>query len=127
MIPRIFTLCRYASLHDGSMTVVDTFDRIQAENLPYREFFYLAAKFTPEENDYEHKEMRIKIFSLIEPTKTLFETKREFKCDTDCTEVNLIAEFRGLIFEKVGAYIFCIYLDDDKISEYQFDLVSKGE
>lgn len=125
MIPRIFTLCRYASLHKGSMTVIDTFDRFGG-SIPLRTFFYIAAKFSLDDNEPPYDEMILKILSLKE-NKIIFENKGDLKWNKNSTEINMIADFKGLIFESSGKYAFCIFIGGNMISEYKFDVVDRGE
>lgn len=127
MTPNIFTLCHYASEHNGSLTIVDTFDRIKAHKFPWRDDFYVVSKFRIDEKYSSHKEILLKIFSLINERKVIFETKNNFEYDKSRTELNIIAEFRGLIFENEGKYAFCIYLDNKLMGEYQFNVSSEDE
>lgn len=125
MVPEILTLCEYASDHNGSLTIADTFDAIIATKFPWRAYFYIAARINISEYNADYKTISMKIVSSDETPKVIFETTSKFERPKDLGKINLVAGFKGLIFEKAGKYLFSLYLDDTIIGECSFMVIHK--
>lgn len=121
----ILTLCEYASEHEGRLTIIDTFDAIGATKFPWRAYFYVATKIGITHDLSDYKTISLKIFSLTEPNKIVFETSSKFEPTKNLGKINLVAGFKGLIFENAGDYTFRICLDNDMIAECLFKVVLK--
>lgn len=125
MVPEILTLCEYASDHNGSLTIADTFDAIVAAKFPWRAYFYIAARINISDCNTDYKRISMKILSSCEPSKVIFETDSPFERPKDAGKICLVAGFKGLIFENTGDFYFRIYLDDTVIGECPFKVILK--
>lgn len=121
----ILTLCEYASEHNGHLTIIDTFDAIGAVKFPWRAYFYVAAKINLADCSADYKKISLLIFPTEEPSKMVFETFSKFERPKDSDKINIVAGFRGLIFEHVGEYCFRVCLDDTTIAECLFNVILK--
>lgn len=121
----ILTLCEYASEHGGRLTIIDTFDAIGATKFPWRAYFYVATRIGITHDFADYKTITLRILSLARPNKIIFETSNKFDPPKKTGKINLVAGFKGLIFENAGDYSFRIYLDDDMIAECLFKVILK--
>lgn len=128
MKTEISTLCEYASDNNGRLTIVDAFDAIVADKLPWRSYFYFAAKWNMDGNSIEYKKMTISIVPDEADAKPIFETSGPFEKIEEVSKLNFAAGLKGLIFEKAGDYYFRIKFDDEIATDHKFKvLVSKNE
>lgn len=127
MRPEILTLCEYASEHNGRLTIVDTFDAIDAMKFPWRAYFYVAAKIDMERYDIDYKTMSLSITLRGDSSKSVFEASSNFERPDDMGKLVVVAGLKGLIFELPGEYLFRIKLDDTLIAEYPFKVASRNE
>jgi len=116
---QIATLCDYAADHQGKMTIVAPFDALAARELPVRHpqcALAMRVRMTPEDNG-DHT----MLISLIDEDGQAVNPQMPIKADLPVTipdEVsfvtrNLIVNFQGLEFKKVGVYSVDIMLDDE--------------
>lgn len=123
----IVTLCEYASENEGKLTIVDTFDTIRAEKLPWREYFYAVAKIVLDKQDLWPSE----IWLLVEKDnhseqpvfKTCFPQRKGNSPSSGSNKLNIVAGFKGLIFEAEGDYNFLVKFDDRVIVNYSFKVI----
>lgn len=121
----ICTLCEYASEHEGRLTIVDTFDAISASKFPWRAYFHFASKINFEN---EHKTYRkIKMIIIDDRQRVLFEADGPYEGHAEVDKMNLVAGFKGLIFDNPGVHRFQVLFDEDMIVDYPFKLVLKDE
>lgn len=125
MKSEVLALCEYASDHDGSLTIVDTFDNIMVAKLPWRAYFYVATRISFVDCEVDYKTVLLKIVSLDEQEKVVFETTSPFNPPNELKKMNIVAGFKGLIFESAGEYCFRLYMDDNLINEYPFKVILK--
>lgn len=125
----IFVLCRYATEHGGSLTIVDTINFIEAHRLPWKDDFYIVAKFNPGPNNNMGGDLFIKIFSLSDDgeRKEIFKNKMSFECKEEQAIINIIAEFQGFIFKNAGSHLLALYLDDELLGECRFNVLNMEE
>lgn len=125
MNPEILALCRYASEHNGQLTIVDTFDAIIAPKLPWREYFYVAAKINLADCNADYKNIAMGIIHIGEITKPIFEATSPFVHSENMEKLNMVAGLKGLIFEHTGDYILRISLDETIVAELPFKVMLK--
>lgn len=121
----ICTLCEYASEHEGRLTIVDTFDAILASKFPWRAYFHFALKINLEDGHKVHQ--KIKMLIIDEHQHVLFEADGPYNVHDGADKMNLVASFKGLIFNHPGLYRFQVLFDDDLSVDYPFKLVLKDE
>lgn len=126
MKPEIMTLCEYASESNGRLTIVDAFGEIIATKMPWRAYFSVASRIDFTGCDSDFKTVSMKIFLAEDSSKIVFETESQFDRPKDLKKLNIVAGFRGLIFNEVGDYLFTISLDDAIIAECPFKVIEKG-
>ncbi len=127
MNPEILTLCEYASDHDGSLTIIDTFDVVEAAKLPWRAYFYLAAKINIRDCESDFRSIRLRITPLNDHSKVVFDASSAVTKPDGVDKLNVVAGLKGLIFENAGDYCFSISLDDELVAEYIFKVKLNGD
>lgn len=125
MKPEVVALCEYASENNGRLTIVDTFDVIVAMKFPWRAYFYAVSKINIMECPIEYKSITMTIVNSKKDDQPIFEAKSPFSKEKNLDKLNIVAGFKGLIFESSGDYIFRIALDDDIIVDYPFKVIEK--
>lgn len=120
----ISTLCEYASEHNGHLTIVDTFDTIAAMRMPWRAYFYYVARFVLDEDTKEHKKL---VISIVDGDGSkLFETSNPYDKKGGWEKSNLVAGFKGLIFQKEGNYKLCVDIDNEVVVEHEFKVIIRN-
>lgn len=125
MKSEILTLCEYASEHNGHLTIVDTFDAIVATKFPWRAYFSVASKIDLMDNGGDYKTVSMKIVPINNHEKTVFEAKSPFNHPENFGKLNIVANFKGLIFEEPGDYLFNIFFDNIVIAKCIFKVILK--
>lgn len=123
----ISTLCEYASEHNGRLTIVDTFDTISALKFPWRAYFHFAAKINLEDNLADYKKIRMLIVESEGEHRPLFETEGVYSNIAGAEKMNLVAGFKGIIFDQPGQYCFQVFFDDDPVVNHPFKLTLKND
>lgn len=121
----ICTLCEYASEHNGRLTIVDTFDAIAASKFPWRAYFHFAAKIDIEDNQKEYQKIRMLILKSDDSREILFDTSGSYNHIDKAEKMNLLAGFKGIIFNTLGEYKFQVFFDDDLVIDHSFKLILK--
>lgn len=123
----IVALCEYASENEGKLTIVDTFDTIRAEKLPWREYFYVVAKIVLNKQDLWPSEIWLVIEKdnhSEEPVfKTCFPQNKADALSSGSNKLNIVAGFKGLIFDAEGDYNFRVKFDNQVILSHPFKVV----
>lgn len=123
MKTEILTLCDYASDNEGKLTIVGTFDTIIASKFPWRTYFYAVARIDLEENIPIDKSLTISIVSKNDEDEEIFTTSETITQES--YKLNIVAGFKGLIFETSGNYAFRVTIDNNIITEYLFKVIIK--
>lgn len=121
----ICTLCEYASEHDGRLTIVDTFDTIVALKFPWRAYFHFVAKINIEDNQIDYQKIRMLILNANDSQEILFDTSGSYSHNDTAEKMNLLAGFKGIIFNARGDYKFQVFFDDDLVIDHPFKLILK--
>lgn len=127
MKSEILTLCEYASDHKGRLTIVDTFDAILAHKLPWRAYFSVAAKIDLMGCNEDYRIVTMRIISCKDANKVVFEASSPFNPPESFDKLNLAANFKGLIFEEPGEYLFHVLFDNTIIAECMFKVILKND
>lgn len=125
MKSEILTLCEYASEHNGRLTIIDTFDSILATKFPWRAYFSVASKIDLEGCEIDFKTLSMRILKGEDTENPTFETQSPFSLSEVHEKLNLVASFKGLIFDSPGEYNFIVSLDDTIIAKCTFKVVLK--
>lgn len=125
MKPEIITLCEYASENNGRLTIVDTFDTIVAAKFPWRAYFSIALRVDLSGFDAECKNLSMKVVSTSDSSSLIFEAHSPFERPNNLGKLNVVAGFKGLIFNETGSFQFLVMLDDVVIAECPFKVVEK--
>ncbi len=121
----ICTLCEYASEHNGRLTIVDTFDAIVALKFPWRAYFHFAAKINMSDNQKEYQKIRMLIIKSDDDCEVLFDTNGSYNHIDKAEKMNLLAGFKGIIFNSLGEYKFQVFFDDELVVNHPFKLILK--
>lgn len=127
MKSEIITLCEYASEHNGRLTIADTFDAIIATKFPWRAYFSVAAKIDLMGCAKVYKTITMRIASSKDLNKIVFEASSPYNQPESFGKLNMVANFKGLIFEEQGDYLFHVLFDDTVIAECVFKVILKND
>lgn len=127
MKSEIVTLCEYASEHNGRLTIVDTFDAIIATKFPWRAYFSVASKIDLMGCKKDYKIVSMRIISAKDSNKVVFEASSPFNHPESFGKLNMVANFKGLIFEEQGEYLFHVLFDNTVIAECVFKVILKND
>lgn len=125
MKSEIITLCEYASEHNGRLTIIDAFDTITAIKFPWRAYFSIAIRIDFTGCEIDFKTISMKIISATDSSKIVFEAESAFERPKNFGKLNMVAGFKGLIFNEAGNYLFTIMLDNQTIAECPFKVLNK--
>lgn len=124
MRTEIVTLCEYASENQGRLTIVDTFDTVRAAKLPWREYFFAVAKIVFDKQDRWPSKIGLIIVRAGQQDEPIFET---YSQDNDSVshvsannKLNIVAGFKGLIFDSEGDYSFIVKFDNNVVLTHPF-------
>jgi predicted signal transduction protein with EAL and GGDEF domain len=126
MTTEIVTLCEYASSNDGHLNIFDTFDSLVVTKLPWRAYFYAVAKIDVSDNKKDYKEVSLSVINT-DGEQQIFNTKSKYNAERNLEKVNIVAGFKGLIFECEGEYIFRVSFDEDVVVNYKFKVIKRYE
>lgn len=119
----LFTLCEYSSNHDGSLTIVNTLDRIETDKLPWRAYFGFAIKGIILHSQPSDTILTFQI-SKKDSDKVLFQTT--FPIIDKIGRFAASGNLRGFIFEEEGDYLFQVSSNHGLNIDYPF-IVVKNE
>ena len=121
----ISTLCEFAAEHLGKLTIVDAVDAISALKFPWRAYFHFAAKINLEDSTKEFQKIKMLIIKDDATQEEIFEADGAYNNMANAEKMNLVAGFKGLIFNSPGEYKFQVFFDAEKIIDHQFKLILK--
>lgn len=124
MKPEIVALCEYASEAKGRLTIVDTFESIAATKFPWRAYFYAVSKIDLMNLVPDGQPITISIVGSQKNTPPVFEASSPCS-KNDMGKINIIAGFKGLIFESAGDYYFRVTIGDKIVVNHLFKVVEK--
>lgn len=113
----IFTLADFAQDNQSKLTVVGTFDAIQAKQFPaVHAACSIASRFRFSEKEAGNHSFRLRLIDeagveMIKPIDgniNIINTQNR-----PVISVNIVINFNQLRFEKPGRYSFELYMDDD--------------
>lgn len=118
----LFTLCDYVSNHNGQLTIIDTFDSLNAEKFPWRAYFGVAVKMDISKN--VDKDFNICIYKDGAPEKKLFNVDTPFS-SKEYGKFVLAGNIKGLIFEEAGLYHCTLSIGNKVIKDCKFQVNQK--
>lgn len=131
----ILTLCDYAKIESGKLTIVDTLDLITAPKFPWRAYFGFAIKGCLKHEMAADGYFLLSIFSeddieaagndTLPDDSYLFHTKSP--AIQDKGRFAIAGNIRGLIFNHPGNYIFRIKTSDGVTRDYHFSVKNNKE
>lgn len=124
MRTELFTLCDYAKNDGGKLTIVDTFDVVIAEKLPWRAYFGFALKLRMENCD-GGKELQLKIIEKDHPDNSLFCVNTVLSQIKEGGILATTGNLKGVVFEKEGDYEFKILLSEQEVYSFPFKVKLK--
>lgn len=125
MKPEIVTLCEYASETKGRLTIVDTFESITAVKFPWRAYFYAVSKIDLMNTQLGDQSVTISIVGSQKNMPLVFEASSPYG-KNDMGKLNIIAGFKGLIFESAGDYYFRVTIGKKIVVNHLFKVIEKG-
>ena len=125
MVVDLFALCDFAKNDGGRLTIIDTFDNIRAEKLPWRAYFGFAIKLRVNPEDFDNKELTLKIFSQKKNDVPLFCASTRLTVNSKKGILAIAGNLKGLLFENAGEHDFKVYLDGNEIYTHTFSLEVK--
>lgn len=113
----LFTLCDYVSNHNGQLTIIDTFDSLNAHKFPWRAYFGIAVKMDIQKNITDN--FNICIYKDDVPENKLFNMSTPFN-SKESGKFVFAGNIKGLIFEEAGLYHCTLCIGDSVIKDYEF-------
>ena len=113
----IFTLCDFAQDNNSKLTVVGTFDSINAKLFPFvQQSFSVACRLRFSEKETGGHDVRLRftdgkrdeVIKPIEGQMNIVKPK-----NGQYSAVNLVFNFNQVKFEKPGRYSFELFIDDE--------------
>ncbi|MCD8312555.1 MAG: hypothetical protein LUC24_00155 [Bacteroidales bacterium] len=123
----IATLCKYASDHNGSLTIVDTFDRLFADKFPFKTDFCFVFRVNVEGLPVGSHKICLDIADNRNETSKIFGGQYNFAMKDNIENVNCAANLKGLVFDAAGQYDIRVSFDDETIITHPFKLLHKDE
>lgn len=114
----LFTLCDYVSNNEGSLTIIDTFETIEADKFPWRAYFGVALKVYLSNPQSETLKLNMHIHKS-DSTDNIFNAMQEMRIK-DAHKMVMAGNIKGLIFDTPGLYHFVVSLEDKSIVDYAF-------
>lgn len=124
MIVELFTLCEYATNSNGSLTIVNTLDKIVVGKLPWRAYFGFAIKGIIKHEQPQNTRLSLTVFK-DEEDQNIFETT--FPIIDKIGRFAAAGNLRGLIFEQEGIYVFKVASNNGLNIDYQFEVKIANE
>ena len=113
----IFTLCDFAQDNNSKLTVVGTFDSINARQFPFvHGNFSVACRLRFSEKEIGIHDMQLRFIDgkgegLIKPIEAQINIPAPQ--NSQYSAVNLVFNFNQVKFDKPGRYSFELYIDDE--------------
>lgn len=131
----IITICDYAKIENGRLSIVDSRDFLEVPKFPWRVYIGIAVKGTlmhdmPADSYYilsifKKDDIKAANDGTLSENKIVFMTKSP--AIEDKGKFAIAGNIRGLIFNNPGDYIFRIQSSDGMNCDYEFSVVqSKG-
>lgn len=117
----LFTLCNYASNNNGQLTIVDTLNGLSAIKFPWRAYFAIAVNIIFEGDIQGDKDFEMEIVKFGD-NKKLFSAVQKVNFKNDIKNLAVAANIKGLVFNSAGTYVFRIYIDNEIIEQYPFEV-----
>ena len=121
----LFTLCDYVSNHNGHLTIIDTFETIEADKFPWRSYFGVALKVHLSNPQSEVLKLNIYIHKDGNLERN-FNATQEMTVQ-DAHKMVMAGNIKGLIFDAPGIYHFKVSLEERQIVDYTFSVKQTGK
>ena len=120
-------MAEYVSNHNGKLTIIDTFDAIEAERFPWRAYFGIAVKIGLSAEDAGKDMLTIRI--VDDDGSKIFDASTKLNLPYGGTAGKLViaSNVKGLIFPKSGIYRFEIVSDSEPIGVFSFEVRNHPE
>lgn len=116
----LFTLCDYVSNNEGRLTIIDTFETIEADKFPWRAYFGVALKVYLSNPQSEILKLNMSIHKNG-TVDNIFNAMQEMRIK-DAHKMVMAGNIKGLIFDTPGLYHFVVSLEDAPIVDYVFSV-----
>lgn len=132
----IITICDFAKIENGRLSIVDSRDSLQIPKFPWRVYIGIAVKGTlmhkmPKDSFYilsifKKDDIKTADEGCLPDNKIVFKTQSP--AIEDEGKFAIAGNIRGLIFNEPGEYIFRIQSSDGVKWDYNFNVtLSKAE
>lgn len=121
----IFALCEGAFNRNGSLTIVNTFDNIEASRLPWRTTVGLALKYSVTSEDAGEKKMIIRFLDNM-GTEILPSIPVNLNILDKQEESHLVVavNLQNIVFTKSGQYMVSVIIDGIVFNTLSFNVIS---
>lgn len=131
----IITICDYAKIDNGRLSIVDSRDFLEVPKFPRRVYIGIAVKGTlihdmPDDSYYilsifKKEDIEAADNGSLSENKIVFQTKSP--AIKDKGKFAIAGNIRGLIFNSPGDYIFRIQSSDGVNCDYGFSVIQSKE
>ena len=124
MVIELFTLSDGAFNYNGKLTIVGALTTINIDNLPARVKLSIAMRIRVYSEDMGEKPM---VISFISPDQKKLPVDISVNLDIKETPepvsyITFAAELQGLPLDSEGVYQIEVYIQDEKVGEYPFNV-----
>lgn len=127
----IITICDYAKIEQGRLSIVDSRDFLEVPKFPWRVYIGIAVKGTLMHDMPKDSHYILSIFNKDDikaaDDGSLTERMTVFRAQSPAIEDKgkfaIAGNIRGLIFNEPGDYIFRIQSSDGARCDYRFSVV----
>ena len=124
MVIELFTLSDGAFNYNGKLTIVGALTTINIDNLPARVKLSIAMRIRVYSEDMGEKPM---VISFISPDQKKLPVDISVNLDIKETPepvsyITFAAEVQGLPLDSEGVYQIEVYIQDEKVGEYPFNV-----
>jgi len=114
----LFTLCEGAFNHNGHLTIVNTIDFVNCEELPYRMAqFGVAAKVDFEVNESGKHQLKLVCINTMGEENILIDTPIDILLANENTLLCVSANLSNFQFSVVGVHTFRLLINDLMLGE----------
>ena len=122
-----FIVSEGAYNHDGSFTIVNTFDILKADKFPFKTNLGVSLKLSFNKTSVWEKDFKLKLYK-IEDNQELYNLGGNMpEKQEDEGKLAMAANVQGLVIPSAGEYKMILFLGETPKAEYSFKVVENGK
>ena len=122
-----FIVSEGAYNHDGSFTIVGTFDILKANSFPYKLNVGISLKLSYNQQSKWDKDFKINLYKEGEE-KEVYSIKGQMPDKQEGEgKLALVANVQGLVFPSAGIYKMVLFFGEVQKAVYDFKVIAHGK